>query len=290
MEIKDEIKIFLNCRPDVVASYGYGSGVFEQTGYTKKDHPQIDLILAVKDIRQFHKENMELNPGDYSFTGKIFYNTSSAETIKGPNKITYQSNIRENGLTFKYGVIEANDLYHQLITWKRFYLAGRFQKQILEIDHDARLSKAIEANRRYALITALKSLEDYDDITELYEKIVSLSYIGDTRMKYFENPNKIKNIVSSSFRELDEIYNTNEFFEEQNGVILIDHEKLDREYLPAYLSYYLMNNKGKTVEDYLLERNKEESIAQTIHGIKTNGIVKSTDYAFQKLKKRIYKK
>lgn len=291
MEIKEEIKIFTNCRPDVKAAYGYGSGVFKQKGYSKKDHPQIDLILAVDDIRKFHKENMMLNPNDYSFTGRLFYNTSSRETIKGMNGITYQSNIKENGLTFKYGVIEANDLEHQLLTWNRFYLAGRFQKPVLEVVKSEQLKYAIEENRRYALLTALQFMKDGDSLMDLYERIVSFSYIGDTRMRYFENPNKIKNIVLASYEELDSIYNTGIYFDEIDGKIILNKEKIEKELLPAYLAYYLTDKERKQgIEEYLKIRNKEESISQTLHGLKTNGIVKSADYAFEKLKKRIYKK
>lgn len=296
MEIKDEIKIFTNCRPDVIAAYGYGSGVFRQRGYEKKDKPQIDLILAVKDIKKFHEENMYLNPNDYSITGKVFFNKKSKEIIKGKNKITYQSNIEENGLTFKYGVIEAKDLEHQLLTWDRFFLAGRFQKPVLEIVPNESLTRAIEENRKHALVTALQFEEEYATIYDLYEKIVSFSYVGDSRMRFFENPNKVRNIVNSSFEELDSIYNTGKYFTEIEGRIKVDYDALSEEALPAYLAYYLMDiDKSskeylKKIEEYLKTKNKEESMSQAIHGISTNGIVKSSDYAFQKLKKRIYKK
>ena len=63
------IEEFINKRPDVVAAYGYGSGVFKQAGYTSKDKPQIDLILIVDDLKEWHKKNFKLNRKDYSFFG-----------------------------------------------------------------------------------------------------------------------------------------------------------------------------------------------------------------------------
>ena len=56
---------FVKNRPEVVAAYGYGSGIFKQSGYTSKDKPQIDLILVVDDLKKWHKENMKANPKDF---------------------------------------------------------------------------------------------------------------------------------------------------------------------------------------------------------------------------------
>lgn len=291
MEIKDKLKLFAVCRPHVIAAYGYGSGVFKQQGYEENDHPQLDLILVVDDIVKFHKENMEQNPNDYSFIGKVFYNISSKETIKGMNGVTYQSHIEELGSTFKYGVVEFDDLEHQLLTWENFYLPGRFQKPILEVIGNRRLSSAIEENRNYALMTALQFMHDGNTLTDLYEKIVSLSYIGDTRMEHFENPNKIKNIVAASFEELDKIYNKKAYFNVEDDKITLNYDAISKEYLPAYLAHHLLGrDRLQGIEEYLTMKNQEESINQTIHGLKTNGIVRSTDYAFEKVKKRIYKK
>ena len=54
--MKDFINDFLNERPDVVAAFGYGSGVFKQLGYDNKEKPQIDLILTVSNIIEWHKK------------------------------------------------------------------------------------------------------------------------------------------------------------------------------------------------------------------------------------------
>mgnify|MGYP003289306559 CR=1 FL=1 len=320
MEVKEQIENFLKRRPDTVCTYGYGSGVFKQAGYTDEDKPQIDLILAVKDIKKWHLENIKMNPSDYSIIGKIFYSNASRETIKGFNGIAYQSNIRDytwylalnsrysDGAEtemeckvqmFKYGVIEYSDLEKQLKTWNRFYLAGRFQKGILPIKSTKEIDSLIEENRKDALVAALYFLGKESTLTELYETIVSLSYIGDTRMKFFENPNKIRNIVSKLKDELDYIYKKkNPYFEiVDDEKIIVNHQILNKEFLPASLAYYLsgipkdnLEAMRQAIYNFFKEKNKKESLNQTIHGIKTNGIVNSSDYVFQKIKKRIYKK
>lgn len=303
MEVKEEIEQFLEKRPNTVCAFGYGSGVFRQSGYSSSDKPQIDLILAVEDIRMWHLENMKKNPGDYSFTGKVFYSNASKNTIKGFNGITYQSNIKQQvdneTQMFKYGVIEVSDLEHQLKSWNRFYLAGRFHKNILKIKCNKNMDELIDQNRKYALITALYFLPDESTLTELYEKIVGLSFIGDTRMRFFENPNKIKNIVSKAKDEFDALYAfPNPFFEIVEGErIRINRKEVMSEPLPAYLAYSLtelpkddLQKLRDGIENFLKEKNKCESTKQTIHGLSTNGILRSSNYVFQKLKKRIYKK
>lgn len=299
MEVKEQIENFLEKRPKTVYAFGYGSGVFRQSGYTEKDKPQIDLILAVKDIRAWHLENMKKNPNDYSFTGKLFYSHSSINRIKGYNGITYQSNIEEDGQLFKYGVIEVEDLERQLISWNRFYLAGRFQKTVLTIQSTKEFDAIMKQNREGALLTALYFLEDGSTLTELYEKIVSLSFMGDTRMRFFENPNKIKNIVSKAKEEFDAIYGVeNELFDIlEDETIKINRKNVEKKFLPACLAASLMDVKKegreamkKEIEAYLTKRNKIESKKQTMHGLSTNGIVRSSNYVLQKVKKRIYKK
>ena len=44
-------------------------------------------------------------------------------------------------------------------------------------------------------------------LEELFTTIVAFSMKGDIRMKYnMENPNKVKNLVQGSFKELSELY------------------------------------------------------------------------------------
>ena len=111
-----EIEKFIKKRPEVKAAYGYGSGIFKQSGYTDKDKPQIDLILVVDNLKDWHLKNIKLNPKDYSLTGKVFFKNANESKLKGNTGITYLSNIEENNLVFKYGTIELKDLEKYLIT------------------------------------------------------------------------------------------------------------------------------------------------------------------------------
>lgn len=281
--MEDFIKEFLNERPDVVAAFGYGSGVFKQLGYNSNEKPQIDLILIVNDIKVWHKDNIKKNPKDYSFIGKKFFLNSSLDKIKGITGITYQSNIEYKKHLFKYGIIEYDDFVKHMQTWDSFYVPGRFQKPILTIKSNKYIDEVILQNRRNACKIGLLCL-DKKELKELYLTICSLSYSGDTRMKIAENPKKVDNIVGASYDKFEEIYNFDDLYKKNGGKIEFE---LNLKELPSSLEKYIKDDKTKEkVMEYLFKLNKKESTIQTMKGIKTNGIVKSLKYGFAKVLKK----
>ena len=298
MENTQNIKKFVKNRPKVVAAYGYGSGVFKQSGYTDKDKPQIDLILVVDDLKKWHLENMKKNPRDYSFTGKLFFKYASVSKLKGLTGITYLSNIKEDGSIYKYGTIEKNDLVSYLETWNSFYLPGRFQKRILPIIDSKEIEVANEKNRNAVLLVALLTLPmNRNKLIDVYTGICELSYLGDTRMKFAENPRKVLNIVEGSYDSLNEIYGKEcPYFKIlKDEKIEIAREKIikDISLLPSGLLEYLENEKDlqvvrKKIISYFTELNKKESSKQTLKGLFTNGIIRSIQYASKKVMKKIH--
>ena len=298
MENTQNIKKFVKNRPKVVAAYGYGSGVFKQSGYTDKDKPQIDLILVVDDLKKWHLENMKKNPRDYSFTGKLFFKYASVSKLKGLTGITYLSNIKEDGSIYKYGTIEKNDLVSYLETWNSFYLPGRFQKRILPIIDSKEIEVANEKNRNAVLLVALLTLPmNRNKLIDVYTGICGLSYLGDTRMKFAENPRKVLNIVEGSYDSLNEIYGKEcPYFKSlKDEKIEIAREKIikDISLLPSGLLEYLENEKdlqvvSEKIISYFTELNKKESSKQTLKGLFTNGIIRSIQYASKKVMKKIH--
>lgn len=281
--MKDFIKEFLNERPEVVAAFGYGSGVFKQLGYDSKEKPQIDLILIVNNMKLWHKENIKKNPKDYSFIGRNFFLNSSLDEIKGITGITYQSNIEYKGHLFKYGIIEYGDFVRHMQTWDSFYVPGRFQKPILTIKSNNFIDELILQNRRNACKVGLLCLNN-KDLKDLYLTICNLSYSGDTRMKVAENPKKVDNIVGASYDKFNEMYNFNDLYQ-KNGE-RIEYE-IDIDELPSSLAKYIKDDKTKEkVMEYLSDLNRKESSLQTMKGIKTNGIVKSLRYGLAKVLKK----
>ena len=293
----DNIFDFISTLPEVVDIIGYGSGVKNQEGYTDDIKRQIDLILTVNDIYEFHKLNFKKYPNIYSNIGiKLIKHVNSIGT-----DINYVSNIDYKNNTYKIGVINKNDLSKDLITWDNMYMAGRCQKPISTLKIRDKVKNEIIYNRLNALKIALL-LNHNKTITEqeLYETICSLSYIGDIRMTmHCENPDKIKNIVNGSKIEFREIYNevNDNLFDIKNNIISTNTDKILNSILdiPDSLLKYLhkhmdLNNinideLNNNIINYLKITNFKSSIAQTIKSIIINGTEKSLNYLKEKRKK-----
>lgn len=300
MNKEEAIRKFALQRPESRAIYGYGSGVFKQASSSGK--PLTDVIFLVDDIKQWHLDNMKLNPKDYSIIGKVYLSKSSIEKIKGVNGVTYFSEINGGEYTFKYGVIEVLDFMNGLDTWNNMFMAGRFHKPVMEIDSDEFVRDSIEYNRKCALLVACLFCDSVSTDREIYNKLCGLSYLGDARMAIAENPHKVSNIVEGSFDKIQEIYPLTEFYltKIQDGLYKIDHDVVLSKVveLPEGLLCYLedMGTDLKDIDmlriniyEYLMSKNRVESRAQILQGVKTNGVIRSIPYAFAKVKKRFSK-
>ncbi len=302
MEKREIIESFANKRPEVLGAYGYGSGVFKQSTHYTDYIPQTDIIFITDDMRLWHKKNMELNSTDYSILGKIHFNGKNITRLKGKNNITYLSNIYENGCFFKYGVIEIEDYLNGLNTWNNIFVAGRFHKPVLEVISNDKIREAIAYNRKCALMIACLFCDQITEIYEIYRRLCSLSYCGDARMIFAENPNKVVNIVNGSFDRLREIYSLNEEYLTvfDDGIVNINHKMLLDKMgeLPITLLNFLNEvNTDFTCLDivrinigmFFMCKNREESKNQMAEGIRTNGIVRSVPYVLAKVRKRVTK-
>ncbi len=296
METKKLLEEFVKSRENeiaTVAAFGYGSGVFKQRG-NDTEKSMIDTIFVVKDAKSWHKENKKRNPRDYSLSAKILLGNINFERIAGLTGVTYQTNIPFQNHKFKYGVIGEQTFLTQMESWNRFFLPGRFQKPVYPIRTTDAITKAINKNRKLALLISLITLPEEDKtIRGLFLNLCSLSYCGDIRMLFVENPNKVANIVDAEFPLLEEIYvQQNKFFTiKESGELDIDYlEVLDELYriLPPELYKYLSNlaTLQQSLLHHIEEKNRIESITQPLIGIATTGPIASFQYVRRKMAKK----
>ena len=305
MDKEEVIKKFLNNRPEIDGAFGYGSGVIKQSNYTDNDKPQIDMILLTDDIKAWHIANIARNPFDYSLQGRFRLSYLSRSQMKGHNNIVYCSQVKENGSLFKYGVIETDDFIKDLKTWDTFYVAGRFHKPMLKIQSTKEIDDAIESNRLAAFMIACLMNDEFTTDSEILYSLCNLSYMGDFRMGIAENPNKVWNILNGSYYDFYKIYKDYPFKEQMHyNDVFVDHasilENLDK--LPRDLLNYLSQRDDKSLSfdkrlllirkgivEYLIKKNRIESITQAIEGFNNNGLVKSIPYVANKLSKKLQK-
>ena len=302
MGIRERILKFVDTLPKVVSVKAYGSSIAYQAGYKENEKKQVDLIVVVDDIKEFYKENLKKNKYMYKFTPKMYFKHASSKSLKKAAGICYTTDINYGIDTFKMGVIEKVDVLDDLLNWKTFYIAGRFQKEMYTAIKDEEIESANEINKKNALTIALLLLDkENPSLQDLYEKICSLSYTGDSRKNFkAEDPNKIKKLASGSKDHFDKEYRdkTDLFKVDKTGIIKIDYKKLydSIEDLPTNLKNRIKeiktNDKDeriieirKTIIDYLTLIIKGSSLGQTKKGILTTGPKNSLNYAISKLKK-----
>ncbi|KAK8803434.1 hypothetical protein WA158_001128 [Blastocystis sp. Blastoise] len=208
MELSDYLKRF----NDLKYAFAYGSGVFRQTGYTDEEAKKamIDFIIAVDNTSKWHSINKHLNNQDYSIIKRL------------PNKTIGKLNNSGGGVYFnttlvqlegqrvprkmKYGVLSMDSLISDLENWDNLYIAGRLHKPVNVILSNDIIRPSFEKNLKHAVHVALCILPTTFTERQLYMAICSLSYMGDIRMGFAENPHKIENIVNGSYSLFHELY------------------------------------------------------------------------------------
>ncbi|KAL7494190.1 hypothetical protein ACHAWT_006269 [Skeletonema menzelii] len=222
LTINNELSAIVNLFPTTGLDYafGYGSGVLKQQSSSAG---MVDVILAVDDTYEWHKQNLEAHPHHYSGFARVggdrfvhwmqnlgarlyFHpfvdvdiNITSDDGIDVTNQhpTTIQREI-------KYGIVSTDDLIEDLTCWKYLYLAGRMHKPTVEIDliinaeHEEqsivvnRRDEIAEAQQQNLLAAVSASIllhggEESNDmilpIIQIYNTIAGISYAGDIRMQ-----------------------------------------------------------------------------------------------------------
>uniref|UniRef100_A0A2N9H2S4 Phosphatidate cytidylyltransferase, mitochondrial n=1 Tax=Fagus sylvatica TaxID=28930 RepID=A0A2N9H2S4_FAGSY len=233
---KAELEGFLKVLPPVDFCCVYGSALHPNN---REKSTMVDYILGVSDPEQWHSQNLKMNKNHYAswmvHLGGAKLITQIADEI-GVG-VHFNPFVTWNDKMFKYGVVRMHDLVQDILNWERFYLSGRLQKPSMlnpalprlgfsvtsnrSTSTDRELLFATAAERPYALVNILVDNLDIENVNssnlraamsaallllppkfseeDLYAKICSLSYMGDLRMLFAEDRNKVKKIVQGQF-------------------------------------------------------------------------------------------
>lgn len=201
MLCSEDVAELLDSFPPVEFAFAYGSGVVEQGGYkyeqaVPSNMPMLDVILVVEDSEKWHAENLRMNGADYTPILPLGskYIAKFQEEISANlwfNAYVPMKSTKFSGRLMKYGVISKKHLMKDLTDWNRFYTAGRLQKPVHILKSNEAIQAAIQTNLESAVRTSLLLMPDEFEETDLYLAIASLSYVGDPRMYFGENPRKV---------------------------------------------------------------------------------------------------
>ncbi|KAG7379347.1 Phosphatidate cytidylyltransferase, mitochondrial [Phytophthora pseudosyringae] len=303
--------------PRVAFTMAYGSGVFQQKNHDASAS-MVDLVFAVDDPQAWHEQNIARNPQHYSvlkylgaakvaafqenFGAGVYYNTLVPLTGKllGARLI-------------KYGVVSTQALCDDLLTWKTLYLSGRMHKPVSILATSEGIQAASATNLSHALNYALLCLPEKFSERDLYMKIAGISYLGDFRMTFGENPKKVRNIVDGNLKSFRELYQhkiQNSPFmsrSHSDGDMLVANSNDTKvrqtivKALPSNVIHRLAAKSHPTAAfDHTTVTRKQlqrviasivfrSSRSQSIKGIATAGGVKSIVYVAQKLKRTYFK-
>ncbi|OWF41191.1 phosphatidate cytidylyltransferase, mitochondrial-like [Mizuhopecten yessoensis] len=188
-------------------AFAYGSGVFKQEGQKDTKQNMMDFIFVVNEPAVWHEQNLKQHASHYSFLKRF-----------GPNVITM---VQESaaGLYFnpivpfgdrviKYGVISTKTFTKDLVQWNKLYVSGRLHKPVMIIKppDDDTVKDALKTNLESAIHFSLMFLPEKFSELDLFTKVASLSYTGDFRMLFAEDPFKVENIVSAGIDNFRVLY------------------------------------------------------------------------------------
>jgi translocator assembly and maintenance protein 41 len=189
----------------------YGSGVFSQGQQSEDKSKLTDVLVVVDDAVAWHRANIEMNAAHYPFWLRGPERASKFQTFGGARMIFFPY-VKLASLQCKYGVIGTADLIRDLTEWDALYCAGRLQKpvRLLKPPVSLDLRNALETNLSQAVgVAALLLAASRKPVlseTELFVQIARLSYDGDVRMAFAENPNKVTDIVTNNLEAFGALY------------------------------------------------------------------------------------
>ncbi|TYH42309.1 hypothetical protein ES332_D11G055600v1 [Gossypium tomentosum] len=205
---------FLNAIPPVDFCCVYGS-TLHSTDPGKST--MVDYILGVSDPLQWHSENLKMNADHYASWMVLLGGAKLITNVADKLGVGVHFNpyVTWNNKMLKYGVVRMHDLIQDILNWESFYLSGRLQKPVNMLVDNLDIETINSVNLRAAVSAALLLLPPKFTEEDLYAKICSLSYMGDVRMLFAEDRNKVKKIVQGQFDLFQSMYKP--FLEDYEG-------------------------------------------------------------------------
>ncbi|MDH5533538.1 MAG: phosphatidate cytidylyltransferase [Candidatus Pacebacteria bacterium] len=293
----------------------YGSAAFEQLGYSEEDirSSKLDCIIAVPDIKKWQVKHGQRHPEDFPMIAHLIGpNLRSKMQGKKTWFIHTELPIQDGKYQrkIKVGIIEQASLVNDLSNWDQFYIAGRMQKPTYIAESDQEIQHALyyQTMKQGLHLALLQSIGGQPlKLRDLYITLSNLSYTGDTRMKFAEDPNKVANIVDANKWRYDLMYMSLIKEAESQGLLITQSDQIipfpwleNHDLLIKTISQLPLNIIAVLPENWreleyqqlislvnkkLEETVKSSSVAQTIFGLLMVSPTTGINYVARKLKK-----
>ncbi|MED6217597.1 hypothetical protein PIB30_019188 [Stylosanthes scabra] len=268
---KSPFQGFLEVLPPVEFACVYGSSL-HPNNHDKTT--MTDFILGVSDPKQWHSENLRLNKNHYASWmvhlggGRLITNVADRVGVG----VHFNPFVTWDGKMYKYGVVRMFDLINDVLQWEKFYLCGRLQKPVHIVVDNLDINHCNAVNLRAALSAALLLLPSEFTEADLYAKVCSLSYMGDLRMLFAEDKNKVKKIVAGQFDLFHSMYQP--FLEEYEAKKLlrlsstVNHQIVVSQDCDTSIVRSLVSTLPRSIRNGIgMKEKKLSGTGQTINGI-----------------------
>lgn len=102
----------------------------------QKVKPSIDVFLATKDLKQFHKENLAMNRQDYTVSARLtkaklihYFQNRGAKVHFNIKAYKHQTEDGRDTTTFiRYGIVDEKDLLRDLKYWETLCTSSFMQR------------------------------------------------------------------------------------------------------------------------------------------------------------------
>ncbi|XP_020558808.1 phosphatidate cytidylyltransferase, mitochondrial isoform X2 [Oryzias latipes] len=286
---------------DISVAFAYGSGVFQQHGISQgqMEKNMLDFVFAVDDPVTWHTMNLLQNRKHYSILKLLGPAMISSIQSDYGAAVYYNTLVPVDGRMIKYGVISTESLIDDLLHWKTLYVAGRLHKPVkmLAQNENAKLRAALVSNLKSAVTASILMLPESCSEDDLFLQIAGLSYAGDFRMVIGEDKSKVANIVKDNMQHFKTLYSNilrdcpQLVYKPQQGKLeqritkLVDPPGKNRDVEEILLQVAQDPECGAVVQQGISSIVKSSSITQSIKGIATAGLWKTTSYSSRKLMK-----
>jgi translocator assembly and maintenance protein 41 len=301
-----ELQSLVDCFPPVVHAFGYGSGVFSQRD---NEHGMVDLILVVDSAQEWHAWNLQQNPLHYAWLPRLCGPIVCARLQNTGPGVYFHTHVPLEQKVIKYGAVELSKLQQDLQDWSFLYLAGRLHKPtvvitqndiIMEMQQTGNLPAALAASLILLTVNNRNNgIQEYS-LGDVYQQIAQLSYAGDFRTKVgAEDPHKVHKLVHSpgQMQRFDDLYKDSLRDMEKAGlvnVIMGTERRIEysdsaspeffRRLPPQFLRGDTTNLRSSLARIVALAAR-----TQSVKGIVTAGLWRSTQYAVTKLSKGLFR-
>ncbi|KAI6012995.1 Mmp37-domain-containing protein [Pisolithus marmoratus] len=185
----------------------FGQTGYDHEDKRRADKPMLDFIFAVNHPDHWHSINMHQYPAHYPLHARMLGSSFVTKIQEMGPGVWFNTYVPMHDVTIKYGVTSVDTLCADLLNWRTLYLAGRMHKPLRIIKDDARVRLTQQVNLTSALRTALLTLPSQFTPRDLFMRIASISYAGDPRMVLpAENRNKVQNVVDRQEGQFRDLY------------------------------------------------------------------------------------